>query len=251
MVRLGIDQIETRDYSASLWHSAYPFPCRVGGEAGTLRDVPTASSMTAFCSAALLVLLIPGPSVLYIVTRSIDQGRRAGLLSVLGTHSGSLVHVAGAALGLSALLTSSAVAFGLVKYAGAAYLVLLGIRRWFASEALEFGSPRNKLSTIQLVRHGFFVQLLNPKTAIFFLAFLPQFVDPAGGSVLAQILVLGLTFIALGLLSDGSYALAASSIGAVLRRNTRCLRAERYVSSGVYVGLGITTAVAGGSRAKT
>jgi threonine/homoserine/homoserine lactone efflux protein len=198
-----------------------------------------------FVPAALLLLVIPGPSVLFIVTRSIEQGRRAGLVSVLGTHTGSLVHVAAASLGLSALIVSSALAFSAVKYVGAAYLVLLGIRRWRAGDRVD---GRRVLSTRHVLRQGFVVQVLNPKTAIFFLAFLPQFVDPDRGHVSVQVLVLGLVFVGLGLLSDSAYAVAGSGIGTALRRHAR---AERYLSSGVYVGLGVTTAIAGGHRASS
>ena len=198
-----------------------------------------------FCSAALVVLLIPGPSVLYIVTRSVDQGRRAGLVSVLGTHAGSLVHVAGATFGISALIVSSSIAFSLVKYLGAAYLVWLGVRRWRAGEQLGLFTGRPAVPMRHLFRQGFVVSVLNPKTAIFFLAFLPQFVDVHSGSATTQVLVLGVVFIAVGLLSDSAYAIAASSVGVVLRRSRRARRAERYLSSGVYVTLGVTTAVSG------
>jgi threonine/homoserine/homoserine lactone efflux protein len=214
----------------------------------TVSAVPTPSTIALFCSAALALLLLPGPTVLYIVTRSIDQGRRAGLVSVLGTHVGSLVHVAGAALGLSALLVSSAVAFSAVKYVGATYLIWLGVRRWRAGDRDAALTPHRSLTTPQLFRQGFVVQVLNPKTAIFFLAFLPQFVHGDRGPVSVQVLVLGVVFITIGLMSDSAYALAASSIGSALRRSDRARRAERYVSSGVYVGLGVTTAVAGGHR---
>jgi len=215
-------------------------------EAVYLAVVPSGSTLLLFCSAALVMLVIPGPSVLYIVTRSVDQGRRAGLVSVLGTHSGSLVHVAGAAFGLSALIVSSALAFSAVKYAGAAYLIWLGIRRWRAGDRSVAATRDSTAPLSSLFRQGVVVQVLNPKTAVFFLAFLPQFIDVERGSVTVQILVLGVLFIALGLLSDGTYALAASAIGGMLRRSVRARRAERYVSSGVYVGLGVTTAVAGG-----
>ena len=204
-----------------------------------------------FCSAALVLLIIPGPSVLYIVTRSIDQGRRAGFISVLGTHAGSLVHVAGAALGLSALIVSSALAFSAVKYLGAAYLVWLGVRRWRSGDHFGLAADRPSVPTSRLFRQGFVVQVLNPKTAVFFLAFLPQFVDADRGSVTVQVLVLGVLFIALGLVSDSTYAIAAWAIGSALRGSTRARRAERYVSSGVYVGLGLSTAVAGGHSPST
>jgi threonine/homoserine/homoserine lactone efflux protein len=208
--------------------------------------VPSGSTLLLFCSAALVLLVVPGPAVLYIVTRSVDQGRRAGLVSVLGTHVGSLVHVAAAALGLSALVVSSAVAFSAVTYLGAAYLVWLGIRRWRAGDDAAAAVPGAALPMRSLFRQGVVVQVLNPKTAVFFLAFLPQFVDVDGGWVTAQVVVLGLVFISLGLISDSAYALAAAAFGGVLRRSARARRAERMVSSGVYVGLGVTTALAGG-----
>jgi threonine/homoserine/homoserine lactone efflux protein len=208
--------------------------------------MPTLSTLLLFCSAAILLLIIPGPSVLYIVTRSIDQGRRAGLVSVLGTHAGSIVHVGAAAFGISALIVSSALAFTAVKYVGAVYLVCLAIRRWRAGDEPVPGSAMVKQPLGRLFRQGMLVSVLNPKTAIFFLAFLPQFVDRERGAVTVQVLVLGAVFILLGLISDSTYALAASLIGGVLRRSRRARRAERVVSSGVYLGLGVTTAVAGG-----
>ncbi len=205
-------------------------------------------TLALFCPAALLLLVVPGPSVLYIVTRSINQGRPAGLVSVLGTHLGSLVHVAAATFGLSALIVSSALAFSVVKYIGAAYLVWLGVRRWRAGDHRPQDGDRPRLPMRQVLRQGFVVQVLNPKTAIFFLAFLPQFVDAHHGSVIGQVLVLGVVFIALGLMSDSAYVIAASTIGGMMRRSARAGRTERYVSSGVYVGLGVTTALAGGQN---
>jgi threonine/homoserine/homoserine lactone efflux protein len=210
--------------------------------------MPSTSQLLLFVPAALLLLVIPGPSVLFIVTRSIEQGRRAGLVSVVGTHTGSLVHVAAAAFGLSALIVSSALAFSALKYVGAAYLVLLGVRRWRAGDRVDLAAAPRPRSTGHVLRQGFFVQVLNPKVAIFFLAFLPQFVEPNRGHVPTQVLVLGLVFVAVGLMSDSCYALAGSGIGAALRRSARARRAERYLSSGVYLGLGVTTAIAGGHR---
>ena len=208
--------------------------------------MPSVSQLLLFVPAAFLLLVVPGPTVLFIVSRSIDQGRRAGLVSVLGTHTGSLVHVAAAAVGLSALIVSSAVAFSAVKYVGAGYLVVLGVRRWRAGDEVVLDGRIR--STRHVFLQAFVVQLLNPKTAIFFLAFLPQFVDTGAGHVTTQVLVFGATFIALGLMSDSAYALAGSGIGNALRRSVRTRRAERYLSSGVFVGLGLTTALAGGHR---
>jgi threonine/homoserine/homoserine lactone efflux protein len=213
--------------------------------------MPSLSTLALFCSAALVLLLVPGPSVLYIVTRSIEHGRRAGLVSVLGTHAGAIVHVAGAAFGVSALIVSSAVAFSIVKYLGAGYLVWLGVRRWRAGERVMSAADRPAVPMGNLCRQAFVVSVLNPKTAIFFLAFLPQFVDPEAGAVTVQVLVLGTAFIAIGLVSDSTYALAASSLGSLLRRSRRARRAERYVESGVYMGLGVTTALSSGHASAT
>src|SRR4051812_9439861 len=147
------------------------------------RSVPDASSMALFATAALALLLIPGPAVLYIVSRSVDQGRRAGLVSVLGIHTGSLVHVTAATLGLSALLVSSATAFQIVKYVGAAYLIVLGLRQILDRRRRRVAAvelPELPLRRIYL--QGVIVNVLNPKTAVFFFAFLPQFVEPGHGA---------------------------------------------------------------------
>jgi threonine/homoserine/homoserine lactone efflux protein len=208
--------------------------------------VPSPTTIALFSVAALALLVVPGPSVLYIVTRSVEQGRRAGFVSVLGVHAGSLVHIAAAAVGLSALLVSSALAFTAVKYAGAAYLIWLGVRRWRAGGSLFAGDDRRPAAAGKLFRQGFVVNLLNPKTALFFLALLPQFVDVGRGPVPAQIIVLGVVFVALGITSDGMYALLASTLGGWLRRSRRVARAEPLVTGSVYVGLGVAAAMGGG-----
>jgi threonine/homoserine/homoserine lactone efflux protein len=195
------------------------------------------------------LLLVPGPAVLFIVARSIEQGRGAGLVSMLGVQVGALVHVAAAALGISALLVQSALAFSVVKYAGAAYLVYLGLRRLLARERLDAGGERVPRARGRLFREGIVVNVLNPKAALFFLAFLPQFVDPEAGAVALQVTVLGLAFIALAVVSDGMYALAAGAAAEWLRGSARFVMAERWVSGSVLVGLGLTTAVSG-SRAR-
>src|SRR5437764_4868823 len=160
-----------------------------------------------FVVASVVLLLTPGPAVLYIVARSVEQGRSAGLVSVLGIHLGTIVHITAAAIGLSALLVSSALAFAVVKYLGAAYLIWIGIRTLMARE-VDPDAPRIPAEPLRRVfRDGFVVNLFNPKTAIFFLAFLPQFVDPARGPLHWQILVLGFTFMGLGMISDGMFAL--------------------------------------------
>jgi threonine/homoserine/homoserine lactone efflux protein len=210
--------------------------------------VPDLSTLLLFAGAALALLVVPGPAVLYIVAQSIEQGRVAGLVSMLGIQAGGLVHVAAAALGLSALLVQSAVAFSIVKYAGAAYLVYLGLRRLFGRERLESGLERTPKTLGRLFRQGIVVNVLNPKTALFFLAFLPQFVDPDAGSVGLQIALLGLLFIGIAVVSDGAYALAAGTAASWVRGNPRFIRVERWLSGSIFVGLGLTTALTGQAR---
>lgn len=201
-------------------------------------------SLALFALAALAILAIPGPAVLYIVTRSVHDGRGAGLASVLGIHVGTLVHLVAATVGLSALLVSSATAFTVVKLAGAAYLVLAGLRtllgRGDATVAPGSAPVRRRRRDFG---QGIVVNVLNPKTALFFLAFLPQFVDPTHGRAWLQILVLGLTFVLLGLVTDSAWALAAGAAGEALRRSRRWVVARRYVSGGIFVGLGLATAL--------
>lgn len=211
--------------------------------------IPGAAQLGLFISAALVLLLIPGPAVLYIVGRSVEQGRTAGLVSVLGVHTATLVNIVAAALGLSAILASSALAFSLIKYAGAAYLIWLGFRKIFGScDGVEGATRLPRHSYGRLFRDGFVVNLLNPKTALFFLAFLPQFVDLARGHAATQIVFLGLVYTALGFLTDGSYALAAGTAGNWLKRNRAYLRLERYVAGTLLIGLGLTAAFAGNQR---
>jgi threonine/homoserine/homoserine lactone efflux protein len=213
--------------------------------------MPEASTLALFGVAAITLLVIPGPSVLYIVTRSLDQGRAAGLVSVGGIHVGTLVHVAAAAFGLSALLVSSATAYHAVRWLGAAYLIWLGVRRLLARDedglgaAAGPGAGSRRVGLRRIFAQGVVVNVLNPKTALFFFAFLPQFVDTARGSVPFQVLVFGVAFVLLGLVSDGAYALLASTGAGWLRRRRGVARASRLVSGGVLISLGVTTALAG------
>ena len=211
--------------------------------------IPGAANLGLFISAALVLLLIPGPAVLYIVARSIEQGRLAGFVSDLGIHAATLVHVAAAALGLSAILASSSVAFSAVKYAGAAYLIWLGLRKIFGrAEEPDVQVAVRPKGYARLFREGFIVNLLNPKTALFFLAFLPQFVEVSRGHVAMQIAFLGLLFTLLGFVTDGCYALAAGAAGNWIKQNRAYLRFERYVSGGLLIGLGLTAAFAGNQK---
>jgi threonine/homoserine/homoserine lactone efflux protein len=213
--------------------------------------IPDPGTLAVFCAASLLLLVVPGPAVLYIVASSIDGGRRAGAASMLGIQVGALVHVAAAALGLSGLLAASALAFDTVKYLGAAYLVGIGL--W---TLVRGGSPTDSDEKRPPTRYrrrfaqGVIVQILNPKTALFFLAFLPQFVDPAAGRPGLQMLVLGLVFVALAIVSDGAWVLVAGTAADRLRGRAGFLRAQRYVSGTVFVGLGLATALSGSHRSK-
>jgi threonine/homoserine/homoserine lactone efflux protein len=211
--------------------------------------IPDAATVAVFAAAALALLVVPGPAVLYIVAQSVHRGRGAGLVSMLGIQVGGLVHVAAAALGLSSLLVSSAFAFEIVKYAGAAYLVLLGIRRLLGRDREEIVGVGSERELGRLFRRGIVVNVLNPKTALFFFAFLPQFVDPATPAPALQIAFLGLLFVGIAVVSDGAYALAAGTLGGWLRRSRGFARAERFVSGTVFVGLGVATAFAGSKRA--
>jgi threonine/homoserine/homoserine lactone efflux protein len=196
-----------------------------------------------FVVASVVLLLTPGPAVLYIVARSVEQGRAAGLVSVLGIHLGTIVHITAAAVGLSALIVSSALAFAIVKYLGAAYLIWIGIRTFMARDP-DLQAPVVPAEPLRRVfRDGFVVNLFNPKTAIFFLAFLPQFVDPARGALHWQILILGLTFMGLGIISDGIFALIAGAAGDFLRGNRRFLRLQRWFAGTSFIGLGVTAAL--------
>jgi threonine/homoserine/homoserine lactone efflux protein len=208
--------------------------------------MPDASTFLLFAAASLAFLAIPGPSVFYIVTRSLAQGRRAGVASMLGVQAGGLV--VAAALGVSALIASSATAFTIVKYAGAAYLVLLGIRKLLARDADEPDpEPRGPVTTRRLFTQGMVVNILNPKTALFFLAFLPQFVDPSA-PVAPQMLVLGTMLVGLGVLSDGTYALVAAGAGRKLRETASARRRLERLSGGVFISLGLVAALAGEPR---
>jgi threonine/homoserine/homoserine lactone efflux protein len=202
-----------------------------------------------FLGASLVLLLTPGPAVLYIVARSVEQGRMGGLVSVAGVGLGNLAHVIAAAIGVSAIIAASALAFSVLKYLGAAYLIWLGIKTLRAPVApltLEVeGKPLARLFT-----EGAVVAALNPKTALFFLAFLPQFISPAAGAVWLQILLLGGSFVALGLATDGLYALTAGSLRHLFRNSLRVLKAQKLVSGTIYIGLGVMTAVSGSQNGK-
>jgi len=196
-----------------------------------------------FLLAALTLVAIPGPNHLYITTRSIGEGRRAGVASALGVETGTLVHIGAAAAGLSAVVAASATAFGFLRYAGAAYLVYLAYRTLRGRQDLGEQTLRPQpLHRVYL--DGALVNVLNPKVVLFFLAFLPQFVDQDAGAVPLQIAVMGLATALIGLVSDLGYALAAGSIGAWLRGRPAFQRRRRHLTGLIYLSLGAAAAFA-------
>ena len=207
---------------------------------------PDSEALLVFGLASLALAVVPGPAVLYIVAQSVQGGRRAGVVSSLGVSTGGMFHVAAAVIGLSAVLSASATAFTAVKLAGAAYLVYLGIRTLLSPDDRIAG--RSAEPTLwRTYRQGVVVNVLNPKTALFFLAFLPQFVDP-DGSTRGQLAVLGLVFVVIALTTDLLWALVAGTAGAVLRRSRAFLRVQRYVSGTIFIGLGALAATTGRSH---
>jgi threonine/homoserine/homoserine lactone efflux protein len=200
-----------------------------------------------FIISGLLLNITPGPDTAYIVGRSVQLGWRGGVAAALGVGAGCLVHVFGGAAGLSALLAASSGAFTLLKWAGAAYLCFIGARMLLSrpqAHARKALAQSAAVSLRQVFLQGALTNALNPKVALFFLAFLPQFVDPARGAVHWQILILGLTFMGLGVMSDGVFALVAGAAGDFLRRNRRFLRFQRWFAGISFIGLGVTAALA-------
>lgn len=203
--------------------------------------LPAWPVLATFCAASLVLAVTPGPGVLYIVTRSLAHGRAAGLASVLGIALGNFGNALGASVGLAALFAVSAVAFTVVKLAGAAYLVWLGIRTLTGSRRGADTAVLPHAGTGRVVRDGFVVALLNPKTAMFFAAFLPQFMTP-GAQPLAQAALLGGLFVAVAMASDTLYVLAARALAPLVHGAGRT---GRYLSGGVFIGLGLLTAFSG------
>jgi threonine/homoserine/homoserine lactone efflux protein len=210
--------------------------------------MPSLGTYALFIATALALLAIPGPAVIYVVGRSIDQGRTAGLASVLGITTGTIVHITAATVGLSSLILASKVAFDAVRYVGAAYLILLGVRRLLTRGQEEAVGGRPPRTLRRLYSQGLVVNLLNPKTIVFIFAFIPQFVDVGAGHVWLQILLLGLTFAGLGLMSDSLYAIVAGTVADRLRGTPLVARVERWFGGTVLIGLGVASALVAPNR---
>ena len=211
--------------------------------------MPSAATILAFAGASILLLLIPGPAVLYIVNRSVSDGREAGLAAVAGLTLGNLAHALAAAAGLSAVLATSAAAFTTVKYLGAAYLIYVGVRTLLRPPQV-INPDQPGVSAKRAFTQGIVVNVLNPKVALFFLSFLPQFIHPENGRPALQALVLGLVFVGIGFFTDGTYSLAASSLRTVLLRGKTLPFVQRWVAGTVFIGLGLVAATASVSLAR-
>lgn len=205
------------------------------------------SDLAAFAIASLVLIAIPGPSVLFVISRGVVLGRRAALATVIGNCAGVYVQVAAVALGIGIVIQRSAAVYTVIKLVGAAYLVWLGVRTFQRrrSLALALGAPVSPKSDRRILREGFVVGLTNPKAAVFFAAILPQFTEPSLGHVPLQMLVLGVVFIAIALICDGAWALAAGTARERLAGSPRRLEAIGGAGGVVLVGLGIGLAVSG------
>jgi threonine/homoserine/homoserine lactone efflux protein len=205
--------------------------------------MPSLSTYAVFLATAMVLLAIPGPAVLYVVTRSIEMGRAGGLASVAGITTGTVVHVTLATAGLSSLILASAAAFDAVKYVGAAYLLFLGVRRLLTRNEEALDEARMPRTRRRAYTQGVVVNLTNPKTIVFIFAFVPQFVDVDAGHVWLQVLVLGCSFAGLGFLSDSGYALLAGTVADRLRGSRGIARFERWFGGSILIGLGVAAAV--------
>ena len=208
--------------------------------------MPDWPTLSLFIAAAAVLVVLPGPNTLYIVARSLEQGTLAGLVSCVGVLVATLVHVSGAALGLSTLVLASPLAFNLLRYGGAAYLVVLGLRALHRPEGgatVPAQAPAGGYA--QLFAHGVMVNLLNPKTVLFITAFLPQFLQVERGSIPAQIFLLGGVLIVVGLISDAAYALVAGRAATWLQTRSSLSRWQGRVAGMVYLGLGLAAACTG------
>lgn len=212
--------------------------------------MPSPATIAAFAAASLLLLIIPGPAVLYVVNRSVSDGRQAGLAGVAGLTLGNLVHAIAAAAGLSAVLATSAAAFNTVKWLGAGYLVYIGVRT-LMRPAPMIAVDQPSVSVRRSFTQGLVVNVLNPKVALFFLSFLPQFIRPEVGRPGVQALVLGLVFVAIGFCTDGTYSLVASQLRVALLRGRALPFVQRWVAGTIFIGLGVVAGTASASHARS
>ncbi|ASS74019.1 lysine transporter LysE [Tumebacillus algifaecis] len=201
------------------------------------------STLAAFVAVVLGLFLIPGPAVLLTATRTVQGGRKAGILAGLGIATGDLIHTLFAAVGLSAILLTSAFAFNFIKYAGAAYLLYLGIRALLEKPADPTLPKVAQVSPLRTFGQAIVTEVLNPKTALFYLAFLPQFVHPERGASIAQFVVLGLLFVVMGTIYTTLIALSMRPLGRLVKRVAWIGRWSGKIVGAVYIGLGLKVAL--------
>jgi threonine/homoserine/homoserine lactone efflux protein len=206
------------------------------------------NKLTFFVVASSVLIVTPGSNVLYVVARSVSQGRLAGVVSVAGIAVGNFVHATAAAVGVSAILASSALAFSVLKYLGAAYLIFVGVRKFLSAPPETAAASFAPESLRRVFRQGVLIGTLNPKVALFFLSFLPQFVNPRIGSVHAQLLVFGIGFVAMAAIGDSLWAIVSGSMAGWIKRRKNYLRNERFVTGTVYCGLGVAAALSGPAK---
>jgi len=201
------------------------------------------ANLLLFLPAAIALIIAPGPDSLYVLARGIGQGRRAGVISAFGTCTGLLVHTTAAALGLAVLLQTSVIAYLVVKFAGATYLLYLGVRTLLTKQSFSITTAATRPSVARMYLQGMLTNVLNPKVALFFVAFLPQFVDQRSGMVALQMLTLGLLFAGLGLLYLLLVAALSGSLGALLQRRPAWANRLRWMTGSVLIGLGLRLAI--------
>jgi threonine/homoserine/homoserine lactone efflux protein len=222
--------------------------CEIG-EGKEMTDLlPAWPLLTAFLVASFVLAVTPGPGVLYIVTRSITQGRKAGLASVAGVALGNLGNAIGASLGLAVLFAVSSLAFNIVKYAGAVYLIYLGIKTLRAPASLEAAPSIARDASLKIFCDGFIVALLNPKTALFFAAFLPQFIGANAAPM--QSILLGALFVLIATITDTLYAITAGTVAPMLSKMKGARLFGRCLNGGMFIGLGVLTAMSGARNGK-
>jgi threonine/homoserine/homoserine lactone efflux protein len=204
--------------------------------------LPETPMLLVFLIAGLLLIATPGPAVIYIITRSVEQGRAAGLVSTAGISAGTLVHVTATSLGLSLLFSRTVWAVQLVQYLGSAYLIYLGAARIIRGPGMKSPRASRRQSYVKIFWQGMLVNLLNPKTTLFFLSFLPQFVDLSKGSLALQVFSLGIILVTMGLISDGAYAFLAGTVGSILQKKSGLQSYVCYTTGIIYITLGIAAA---------
>ena len=201
------------------------------------------TTLITYLAVLIGFVFLPGPATVLTLARATSGGTRVGVATGLGIAAGDLLHTAMTVVGLSAVILASALMFSIIKYLGAAYLIYLGIRAILEKPSTDLGTGVAAITPPQAFRQAILAEVLNPKSALFFLAFLPQFVNPANGSVALQLAVLGVLFVLMGLVSTIVVAVSAGSVGGFLRRNPTVLRWQGKVVGGIYCGLGIRLAL--------